>query len=337
MSELRRDPITGRWNIINTDEPLGPDGFEIDRRKAGGSVCPFCPGNEHLTPPEIHAVRPDGGLPNGPGWELRVVPNKFPALRVEGELARRGLGLFDLSNGLGAHEVIIESPDHQKQMADLTLAELDRTLAAFRLRSLDLRGDRRLKYALIFKNVGLTAGASLEHTHSQLIALPIVPKRVQEEIKGAERYFEFRERCPFCDMIQQELYEDERIVCDNRNFIALCPYVSSFPFETWILPKLHSSNFVSTGADTMLDLARILKEVLVRLRVGLLDPSYNFLIHTGPMEAREREEYHWHLELIPKLTKVAGFEWGTGFYINPTPPEFAAKILRTVAPPAGAT
>ncbi|MBI3323649.1 MAG: galactose-1-phosphate uridylyltransferase, partial [Candidatus Omnitrophica bacterium] len=336
MSELRRDPITGRWNIINTDEPTGPDGFEIDRRKAGGTVCPFCPGNEQLTPPEIYAVRPPEGGANGPGWELRVIPNKFPALRVEGDLARRGLGLFDLSNGIGAHEVIIESPDHQKQMADLTLQELNHTLAAYRIRSLDLRGDRRLKYTLLFKNVGLVAGASLEHTHSQLIALPIVPKRVQEELKGAEQYFEFRERCPFCDMIQQELYEDERIVADNRNFLAFCPFVSSFPFETWILPKLHSSDFVSMGADTMADMARILKEVLIRLRLALSDPSYNFLIHTGPIEPREREAYHWHVELIPKLTKVAGFEWGTGFYINPTPPEFAAKLLRDVSIPVAA-
>ena len=333
MSELRRDPITGRWNIINTDEPLGPEGFEVDRHQPGGSTCPFCPGNERLTPPEIYAVRPPASQPNGPGWQLRVVPNKFPALRIEGELGRRGLGLFDLSNGVGAHEVIIETPDHQKQMADLSLQELELTLAAFKARSLDLRGDHRLKYTLIFKNFGLSAGASLEHAHSQLIALPIVPKRVSEELKGAERYFEFRERCPFCDMIQQELHDDERLLGENKGFLAFCPFVSSFPFEIWILPKAHGSDFAQIAPEPMRDLVRLLKEVLVRMRSVLSDPSYNFIVHTAPIEPREREEYHWHLELIPKLTKVAGFEWGTGFYINPTPPELAAKVLRDVALP----
>ena len=330
MSELRRDPITGRWNIINTDEPAGPGSFEIERREPTSPTCPFCWGNERLTPPEIYAVRPDGSAPNTSGWQLRVIPNKFPALRVEGDLARRGVGLFDLSNGVGAHEVIIEHPDHQKQMADLTLPEMEQVLAAFKTRSLDLRGDRRLKYTLIFKNYGLSAGASLEHSHSQLIALPIVPKRVAEELKGAGRYFEFRGRCPFCDMVQQETSQDERLIAENKGFLAICPFVSSFPFEMWILPKAHRSDFAQMGSEEMRDFARLLKEVLTRLRVTLSDPPYNFIVHTAPIEAREREEFHWHFELIPKLTRVAGFEWGTGFYINPTPPELAAKWLREV-------
>jgi len=334
MSELRRDPIIGRWNIVNTDEPVGPEGFEIERRPLARTVCPFCPGNERLTPPEIYAVRGPDARANEPGWSLRVVPNKFPALRVEGELQRRGLGLYDLSNGIGAHEVFIETPDHEKQMADLTVEELDAVLQAFAMRSLDLRGDKRLKYTLIFKNYGVAAGASLEHSHSQLIALPIVPKRVAEWLKGAERYFEFRGRCPFCDMIQQEQGDDARIVGENKSFLALCPFVSSFPFEVWLLPKVHSPHFSQMTPDGSRDLARMLRDVLLRLRVSLSDPPYNFVINTSPIEPRERDEYHWHLELIPKLTNVAGFEWGTGFYINPTPPEFAAKILRDVRLPA---
>ncbi len=328
MSELRRDPITGRWNIVNTDEPSGPEDFDVEPYEPSNTTCPFCPGNERLTPPEIYAIRPPSSQPNGPGWQLRVVPNKFPALRIEGELGRRGLGLFDLSNGIGAHEVIVETPDHQKQMADLSIQELEQVFVTFKARSLDLRGDRRLKYALIFKNFGRSAGASLEHTHSQLIALPIVPKRVLEQLRGAGRYFEFRERCPYCDMLHQEVDEDERIVCENKSLVALCPFVSSFPFEIQILPKAHSADFATITPELIADLARLLKEVLMRLRVSLSDPPYNFIVHTAPIEPREREEYHWHLELIPKLTKVAGFEWGTGFYINPTPPELAAKILR---------
>ena len=335
MSELRRDPITGRWNIIDTDEPSGPEAFEMETRAPGGGKCPFCEGNEGLTPPEIYVLRPNGGpAPNTPGWKLRVVANKFPALRIEGELNRRGLGVFDLCNGVGAHEVIIETPDHRRQMADLSLEEMTNVLAAFKARSLDLRGDKRFKYALIFKNFGLSAGASLEHTHSQLIALPIVPKRVHEQLKGAARYFDFRERCAYCDMLTQELQDGERIVCENKQFLAYCPYVSNFPFEIQIVPKEHEADFAKISPQEIPDFARILKATLVRMRHVLSDPSYNFIIHTTPIETRHHEEYHWHLELIPKLTKIAGFEWGTGFYINPTPPELAAKVLRDVTLPA---
>lgn len=334
MSELRRDPITARWNIIDTTDPTGPDGFEVDTRQAGGTTCPFCAGQERLTPPEIYAVRPASGAPNGAEWQLRVIPNKFPALRIEGQLNRRGVGMFDLSNGVGAHEVIIETPDHHKQLADLTVPELERVVAAFRLRSLDLRNDPRLKYTLIFKNHGLAAGASLEHTHSQLIALPIVPKRVAEELKGASRYFDFRERCSFCDVLQQEYRDEVRLIGENKSMAAFCPFVSSFPFEIWILPKSHSADFAKISADMAADLSRMLKEVLGRLRATLSDPPYNFIIHTSPIESKEYDEYHWHVELIPKLTKVAGFEWGTGFYINPTPPELAAKWLREASVPA---
>ena len=331
MSELRRDPVTGRWNIINTDEPLGPKNFEPETHQPGSATCPFCHGHEQLTPPEIYAIRPSAGHANTSGWQLRVVPNKFPALKIEGELGRRGLGLFDLSNGIGAHEVIIETPDHHRQMTDLTVAELSGAIAAYKHRSMDLRGDRRLKYTLLFKNFGLSAGASLEHTHSQLIALPIVPKRVQEELRGAERYFEFKERCGYCDMISQEIQEDERIVCENRSFVACAPFMSNFPFETWILPKGHDPFFEDAHKQEYMNLARVLKGILMRIDLVLTTPPYNFIIHNSPLRELEGRHYHWHLEIMPKLTQVAGFEWGSGFYINPTPPEEAAQYLREVA------
>ncbi|MBI4597014.1 MAG: galactose-1-phosphate uridylyltransferase [Candidatus Omnitrophica bacterium] len=333
MSELRRDPVIGRWNIVETESPSGPADFDVEHQAIGGTKCPFCYGNESMTPPEIHVLRPSGTAPNASGWTLRVVSNKFPALKIEGDLARRGLGVFDLCNGVGAHEVIVESPDHHRQMSDLSVPELTEVIKAFKIRSLDLRGDARLKYTLIFKNFGLAAGASLEHSHCQLIALPIVPKRVQEELRGCEKYFEFRDRCPYCDMIAQELQEPERLVCENRSFIAHCPFMSGFPFEVWILPKQHRADFAQITPEATSDFARILREVLLRLRVVLSDPPYNFIIHTSPIESRERDEYHWHLELIPKLVKIAGFEWGTGFYINPTPPELAAKALREATLP----
>ena len=333
MSELRRDPIIGRWNIITTDEPSGPSAFEVEQHTPSGARCPFCYGNEAMTPPEIYTLRQPGTAPNSQGWQLRVVPNKFPALQIEGDLNRRGLGVFDLCNGVGAHEVIVETPDHQRHMADLRVEEISAALTACKLRSLDLRGDRRLKYTLIFKNFGLSAGASLEHPHSQLIALPIVPKRVQEELRGAERYFEFRERCAYCDMISQEVQDDERLVCENRSFVAHCPFMSSFPFEVWILPKDHHADFAQITPEAITDFARLLKETLLRMRHALSNPAYNFIIHTAPIEGRQRDEYHWHLELMPKLTKLAGFEWGTGFYINPTPPELAARALRDIRLP----
>ena len=328
MSELRRDPVTGRWNIIATDEPAGAGAFSVESTVPNGGECPFCPGHEQLTPAEVYAVRPSGKDADGPGWSLRVVPNKFPALRIEGQLNRRGLGLFDLSNGIGAHEVLIETPDHQRQMGDLGVEELARVLGAVKTRMVDLRRDPRLRYILPFKNFGLSAGATLAHTHTQLIALPIVPKRVHEELRGAARYFDFRERCVFCDMLQQELHEGERIIGENASCLAYAPFVSNFPFEMWLVPKEHQADFGQASAEELTDFARLLRETLGRMRSVLSDPPYNFVLHSAPIELREREEYHWHLELIPKLTTVAGFEWGTGFYINPTPPELAARLLR---------
>ncbi|HEX9780115.1 MAG TPA: galactose-1-phosphate uridylyltransferase [bacterium] len=333
MSELRRDPITGRWTIIETLEPSGPEVFEVETDTPAGGTCPFCPGNEAMTPPEVYALRPAVGAVDGPGWRLRVVPNKFPALDASGMLTRRGLGVFDQSSGVGVHEIIVETPDHQRQLADLSQEELRQVITSYQLRTQALRADARLKYGLVFKNSGLVAGATLTHSYSQLIALPIVPKRVEEELRGAERYFEARERCVFCDIASQELLEDERVVCENRAFLAVCPYVSRFPFEMWVLPKEHLPEFALATQETVTDFARIVREVLGRLREALKNAPYNFVIHTAPFQLRDPETYHWHLEIIPALTRVAGFEWGTGFYINPTPPEYAAQILRGVALP----
>jgi UDPglucose--hexose-1-phosphate uridylyltransferase len=330
MSELRRDPILGRWNIVDTEHPAGPEAYAVDAQAPGGTTCPFCPGQEAMTPPEVYAVRPNGGAPDGPGWRLRVVPNKFPALRIEGELERRGFGLFDLCNGVGAHEVIIETPDHRREMAELTVEELTEVIRTFQLRSLDLRGDRRLKYTLLFKNVGLSAGASLAHPHSQLIALPIVPKRVREELVGSERYYEFRDRCAYCDMVRQELADRERLVVEHAACVAFCPFMSGYPFEVWILPTVHRADFATATQEEMAAFAQVLQQTLRRLGATFPKLPYNFIIHTSPIESREREAYHWHLELIPKLTRTAGFEWGSGFYINPTSPEFAARLLRAV-------
>lgn len=330
MPELRKDPIIGRWVIIATERAKRPSAYTIKTEQKKGGFCPFCPGNETHTPPEVLSYRPGDTKKNTPGWWIRVVPNKFPALQVEGQPKRMGLGMFDKMNGIGAHEVIVETPEHDLSIADLPNKQIQEILWAYRDRSIELRKDKRFRYILIFKNHGREAGASLDHPHSQLIALPIVPKRVQEEVAGAKKYFDYKERCVFCDIINQELDDNLRIVSENDNFLSFLPFASRFPFETWIIPKEHDCYFNDLQKNGVINLARILKETLRKIKYTLNDPPYNFLIHTTPSETGSAPYYHWHIEIIPKLTHVAGFEWGTGFYINPTPPEDAAKYLSEV-------
>jgi UDPglucose--hexose-1-phosphate uridylyltransferase len=333
LPELRKDPVIGRWVIISTDRAKRPTDFAREQTKMKGGFCPFCYGNESKTPPEIMAYRPkqNGGpepARDSAGWNLRVVPNKFPALMIEGGLNRQAEGMFDKMNGIGAHEVIVETPDHNSTLAMLTEKRIEDVLWAWRDRILDLKQDKRFKYILIFKNHGEAAGASLEHTHCQLIALPILPRQVVEELEGAKQYYTFKERCIFCDIIRQESESGARIVGENEDFVTLAPYAPRFPFETWIMPKRHESAFENATSHLYENLAKALKNLLVRQDRVLDNPAYNLVLHTSPVQDPNNDYYHWHIEVMPKLTKMAGFEWGTGFYINPTPPEEAAKFLR---------
>ena len=282
-------------------------------------------------PPEILAFGRNGTGRDTPGWTVRVVPNKFPALGIEGGLDREGHGLFDHMNGVGAHEVIVETPDHNLTMASMSDRAVEEALWAYHDRVVDLKNDRRFRYVLLFKNHGEPAGASLEHTHSQLIALPIVPKRVREEVDNSKRYFDEKERCIFCDTIHQEIETEKRVILENDQFIAIAPYASRFPFETWILPRQHISAFENMPSPLYGCLARLLREFLAHLDTVLAKPSYNYVVHTSPIGEEMNDYYHGHIEMMPKLTRVAGFEWGTGFYINPTPPEEAARFLREAA------
>lgn len=328
MPDLRKDPITGRWVIIATDRARRPTDFTRERVIPSASrFCPFCPGNESKTPPEVLAYR-TSGAPNQQGWTLRVVPSKFPALRVEGDLDRRGEGLYDRMNGVGAHEVILETPDHLASLASLPEKNVADVMFAVRDRIVDLSKDKRLRYILVFKNHGEPAGATLEHPHSQLIALPVVPKRVQEELDGARRFFEYRERCIFCDILQQEAGSMSRVVLETEHFYVLCPYASRFPFETWIVPRAHASHYESLDVATAHNLGWVLNHTLKKIDMSLENPPYNITLHTAPLQDAPLEYYHWHIEIMPKLTKVAGFEWGSGFYLNPTPPEEAARFLK---------
>jgi UDPglucose--hexose-1-phosphate uridylyltransferase len=328
LPEFRRDPITGQWIIVSTDRAKRPTDFVRSQVVARGlGVCPFCPGNEDRTMPEVLAFR-SSGSPNQPGWTTRVIPNRFPALRIEGDFDREPDGLYDRMNGIGAHEVIVDCPEHIASLAGTNVTNVANVFWAFRERLRDLKKDPRLAYTLLFKNHGEAAGASLEHSHSQLISLPVIPKRVREELDGAKRYFDYHERCIFCDIVRQELREMKRVVYEEEHVIAIAPYASRFPFEMWILPRQHASHIEESHAEAIWEFAQTLRLLLEKIDRALERPAYNFVLHTGAMKDPALPHYHWHLEVIPQLARVAGFEWGTGFYVNPTTPEEAAHFLR---------
>lgn len=338
MPELRKDIITERWVIIATDRAKRPGEFAHPPAEPDKAPCPFCPGNEGSTPPELWAARDSGG-PNGPGWKVRVIPNKFPALRIEGEMNREAEGIYDRMNGIGAHEVIIDTPEHERAIEEQPVEDIALALTACKDRMIDLHRDVRLRYILAFKNVGREAGASLSHSHCQLIATPVTPYRVKAKLEGARDYFHRKERCVFHDLLRQEQRDGRRIVFENDGFLVFCPFAARFPYELCILPKRQAADFHSLESPELTSLAGALKVTLGKLRHGLNRPQYNLIIQTAPSRAgRWRSGYwdtldhdfRWHIEILPRLTRTAGFEWGTGFYINPMPPEDSAAHLREV-------
>lgn len=344
MSELRYCPIKNRWAIIAPERRLRPLEFLVpDPRRSvpPPDDDPFAPGNEDLTTPEIFslpAIDPDSGST----WQVRVFANKFPALRVEGEVTREGVGLNDCVSGVGAHEVIVECPESDRDMADFSINELQHVLMAWRARILDLRRDTRLRYVMIFKNHGTEAGASMTHAHSQLIATPIIPSEVAQELKSSRTHFRAKERCLFCDLIHQEIELGERLAIETDRFVALAPYASALPFETWILPRRHSHDFTATDDADLRGLSVVLSDLLRRLRHLLQDPPFNLVLHTAPSPhprpghpddwSTIDHDYHWHLELVPRISRRAGFEWGSGYTINPTSPEEVARHLQEADP-----
>jgi len=327
----------GRWVIIAAERGRRPIDFSLREKETLplSGTCPFCQGNEAMTPPEIVAYRKIGKA-NSPGWLVRVVPSRNPVLRIEGELGRRAVGIYDMMNGVGAHEVIIETPEHQPHLDELEISQLGKIFRIYRDRILDLKKDRRFKYLLIFKNYGSRAGAStISHLHSQLIATPVTPKRVKSELIGAKRYFDYKKRCIYCDILRQEVELGKRTILENKGFLAWAPFAARFPFEVWIIPKRHSPDYETISDEEINDLGRLMKDLMGRLRQGLSDPPYNYILHTGPNRIPRRgywstidDDFHWHLEIMPRLTRLGGFEWGSGFYINLTPPEDVAKFFR---------
>ncbi|MFQ6084575.1 MAG: galactose-1-phosphate uridylyltransferase [Candidatus Aminicenantia bacterium] len=343
MSELRFDPLRRRWTIIAPKRKRRPQEYyicQMDHLPEKERSCPFCYGNEGETPPESFVIAPPGRKPNTLGWSVRVVPNKFPALKGKGQIEKRKIGHFDLIKKAGAHEVIIESPRHNYPISERKIEEIRDVLIAFRERIKHYSQDNRVRYVLIFKNYGIDAGASLIHPHSQLIATPIVPSVVDIELRSSQEHYFQNKRCLMCQIMTEELALQERIVIEDKDYLIWEPFASSFPFETWILPQKHGHDFSLLDDFELEKTAVILKEALRRIKIYLKNPPYNLILHTSPIpkQSSEKEDYwetveyayHWHFELIPRLIRIAGFEWGSGMQINPIPPEEAAIYLREI-------
>jgi UDPglucose--hexose-1-phosphate uridylyltransferase len=278
---------------------------------------------------------------------VRVVPNKYPALSIEGDLEARAVGMYDRMRGVGAHEVVIDTPEHGADLSTLPADHLQQLLSVFQERIRDLHRDLRLQYVLVFKNQGAAAGATLAHPHTQIIATPVIPRIVIQELQQARMHHQRKNRCLFCDLLSEEIADRERIVHQDDHFVAFAPYASRFPFELMILPRIHRHHFPDASRQELQALADCLRCVGGMLRTVLEDPPFNLVIHTAPntqaWAARRHawntlaEDYHWHVEILPRLSRVAGFETGTDFYINPTAPEEAARYMRKAQenPPGG--
>ena len=331
LPKLRQDPTTKEWVIFATERAKRPHDFvkHSPPPQAEGSkaTCPFCPGNEALTPPEIFALRKDETSP----WSVRVVSNKFAALVPGGTTDHRQVGsLYREMEGVGAHEVIIETPAHDQTLALMPESQVVDVLRAYQQRYRSLREKSGAKLILIFRNHGESAGTSLVHPHSQLIATPVVPKDIRRKYEVATTYYDDTGKCLYCDLLKDEIALGDRIIIDTERFVVFHPFASKFPFETWIGPKRHQPSFGQVSEQDLPELAHVLKRTLLSLRKTLSDPDYNYIIHSAPVEDELKSYYLWHIQIIPRLTKVAGFELGSGMSINTVLPEETAKFMREV-------
>lgn len=335
MSMLRFDPTTSDWVMFAPERARRPHEQKRAVETSADSLssaekCPFCPGNEQMAGPEIYALR-GGTAPNSPGWRVRVIPNKFPALRIEEDTRRQEVGpLFRNMGGCGAHEVIIESPDHDRCLAQQSIDQIEFLLRALQLRFNDLMRDSRFQTIVIFKNHGEQAGTSLRHPHCQLIAMPVVPQRLRLKHRVATEYFDQTGCCLYCVLLHEELLARDRVIAENEHYAAIMPYASHVPFELWILPKRHNSSFGWVEASLFHSLAELLKRVLQKLYCGLDNPAFNLILNTAPRGDEDKKYFLWHLQILPRLTTPAGFELGSGMSINTVLPEDAASLMRDV-------
>lgn len=351
MSELRHDPLTDRWVVISVERANRPVETATAKEKKKSNFCPFCPGNEDKTPiPEIYAVLKGGlsrintsniNLIKNSDWLTRVIPNKYPALQPEAVLKRKGIGVYDKMTGVGAHEIFIESREHDVKIHALPLQQIIIVFNAIKFRMNDLEKDPRFRYLSLFKNEGEDAGASLDHGHFQLSALPITPSEVARELNYCKNYFNDKERCLICDILSQEIDCGERIVEANEAFVVLAPFASRFAGELLVVPHpdMHHHNFPDINDKMIEILASVFQRTLARLVKKYDDPPYNITFHTAPFFRRRKkdngetihEDYHWHFHIMPRIGKIAGFELGNDCFINIFSPEEVAKLLREAA------
>lgn len=355
MSEFRRDNVLGCWIVFDPGRPFSAGGEMIACRNgflekdADGGIasslnpmekrmdffrdektCPFCPGNEQMTKPEIlsYSLNPYRSQ-NAQGWSLRVIPNNRPILQLENNLKRQADGIYDKMEGFGAHEIIVETPSHNLTFSAASLEYYENIFKAASSRIRDLGNDFRFEYIYFIKKSGCFGPHSLKHPHSQIIALPIIPKHIGDEISGALKYFNYRERCIYCDIILQETFDDARIVEENEDFISFCPYSSKYPFAVWIMPKEHNGDFSSIQNSQIQSLAKIAKKIYSKLEAVLEDCPISSILHTAPLKDRKMQHYHWHIEIIPELITAGDIDKGSGLFVNPILPEEASKILKT--------
>jgi UDPglucose--hexose-1-phosphate uridylyltransferase len=329
MGELRQDVVTGLWVVVATERALRPTMFSspvVATLPDESEKCPFCPGHELMTPLEVLAVRPKDGEPNQPGWQVRVVPNKFPVFQM-GDSVPPSETLFPRRAADGSHEVIIHSPSHSKNLGTMPVEEVELVLRVYRHRYNTNAEDPHIRYVHIIVNNGREAGASLEHSHSQLFGMPLVPPLLQQELAGASWYHSRHDECVFCRIISEEVALSRRVIARNRSFVAVTPFASKLPFEVWILPREHEQSFDMITESELEEFAVILSEVLGTYDRHFSNPPYNYYIHSAPADGADYPYYHWHLELLPKLTSIGGFELGTSMMINITTPEHAADLL----------
>jgi UDPglucose--hexose-1-phosphate uridylyltransferase len=333
MPQLRQNPATKEWVIIAMERAKRPEEFQVPPEKETSEPmdhCPFCPGNESLTPDELFAFRTYGTKPGSKGWWIRVVPNKFPALIPAGNTKRiMTEEFFRYMEGVGDHEIIIESPDHNTSIATMEQKQVDELFLAYRERYVALKKDPRFEMILIFKNHGREAGTSIRHPHSQIIASPITPNHIRHYIEEAMRYFDDNGNCVYCAIIEKEATK-ERIILETDNFISFVPFAARSPFETWVLPKKHGSSYEQISEIDTKELGFVMRQTLGKLYKGLNNPAYNFMILSAPCHEQNLEYFHWNVQIVPRVAQVAGFELGSGMYINTVIPEEAAKFLREI-------
>ena len=332
MHELRKDILLGRWVEVLSESKAPSDYDLFPRSKPWEDNCILCPGREKETTAEIASIKTPGA-----GWQVRALSSLRPMFQIEGDLERRAVGIYDKMNSIGANEILVESPVHTVRPEDMGLEQMIRVVTLYRDRISDLEKDSRFRYILIYKDSGIEAGGIFSHPVSFLMATPVIPKTVKDELDSSKQYFAYKERCIFCDIINEELQAGERIILETKHFISFCPYAAQLPFESWIVPKRHSCAFHEITSSEIEDMGFILMSVLKKLRKSFDEPPFNYFIHTAPNMVPRRnhwhtlgEDFHWHLEIIPRLVRTSGFEWGSGFYILPTSPENAAKYLREV-------